>query len=161
MDVWRYAEHGYVPIEGIDKALNHIACPFFSHTGVGRQHLDGLEDRYTFVDLGFIVGKIQRITHSLFIGIEKNLSFLLEIGNKLIEQSLELNTVDDYIHSVGLYDISQSLLCILESELILLFLLKLGAAERASYNKAGTCICFPFTAALFTLHYISPPFVEL
>ena len=88
MYVWRYAEHRNAPVKSINEAFYNIACPFFSHTGVCGEHLYRLEYCDTLVDLGFVVCKIQRITHTLFVSIKKDLSFLLEVGNELIQQSL-------------------------------------------------------------------------
>ncbi len=40
------------------------------------------------------------------------------------------------------------------------FLFKLSTAERTVYDDTGTSVGFPLTAAMFTLHFFSPPSVE-
>ena len=154
-------EHRHIPIQGIYKGLHNIARPFFSHTSVSSKHLYGLKYRNTFVDLRLVMSKIQSVAHTLLIGIQKNLSFLFKIGNELIEQGSELQAVDHYVHSVCLDDIPQCFLRILERKLVLILLFKLRTAEGATYNKAGTGIGFPLTAALFTLHCNITAFLEI
>ena len=106
------------------------------------------------------MSQIQCVTHTLLVSIKKNLSLLLKIRNELIKKGSQLNTVDDNVYSVGLYDVPQRFLRILKGQFILFLLLKLGSTEGTPYDKAGTGVCFPLAAALFTLHYISPPFVD-
>ena len=102
--------------------------------------------------------QIQRIAHARFISVHKNLAFLLQIRDQFTEYSLELQTVDDNINAVGLDYVPQRFLGILEQKLVLFFLFKLRAAERAAYHDTGTSVRFPLTAAAFTLHLFSPPF---
>ena len=160
MYVRSYTEHRNAPVECEDKAFDYICSPFICHTRIRCKHLDRLEYSYTLVDLRLAVCKIKCIAHTLLIRIKENLSFLFKIRYELIKQSPELQTVYHNIYAVSFDDIPQSLLGILKRKLIFIFVFKLSAAERATYDKICTGICFPFAAALFTLHCISPPFVD-
>ena len=102
--------------------------------------------------------QIESVAYACFIGIHEYLAFLLQIRDQFTEYSLELQTVDDNVNAVGLDYVSQRFLGILEYKLILFFLFKLFSAERTAYHDTGTSVCFPLTAAVFTLHLFSPPF---
>ena len=106
------------------------------------------------------MGKIQSVAHSVFICIHKNLALLFKIRYKLVKSGFKLQSVKDHIHTICFDDVSQCLLSILKGELIFLFLLKLSTAERTAYDDTGTSVGFPLTAAMFTLHFSSPPSVE-
>ena len=153
-------EHRHIPVQCINISFYNIARPLFSHARFLSQHLDRLQNRNTFVDFGFLMSKIQRIAHSIFIRIHEYLALLLQIGDKLIQRCFQLQTVKNDIYAICLDDIPECFLCILEGQLILFLLLQLGAAERTTYNDICTGIGFPFTSAMFTLHLFSPPSVE-
>ena len=150
-------KHRNTPVKCINKSFNNIACPFFRHTSILSQYFYRLKYCNTLVYFGLIMSKIQTVADTLFVCIEKNLSFLFQIRNKFIKKSSELKSVNNHVNAVRFDNIPQRFLCILKSQLILFFLFQLCSAERTTYNQAGTSVCFPLAATLFTLHCISPP----
>ena len=158
MDIGRYTEHRNIPIQGINESFNDIASPFFCHAGILCKYLDRLEYSNTFIYLGFIMCHIKSIAYTLFIRIKKYLSFLFQIGDIFIKHCTKLKPVKDNINTISFDYVSQSLFCIIKSELFFFLIIKLRTAKRTSYNKIRFCTGFPFTSALFTLHQISPSF---
>ena len=93
MDIRSYTEHRHVPVESINECFNDITRPFFCHTGILSQYFDGLKNSNTLVYFRLVMCHIESVAYTLFIGIKKDLSFLLEIRYVLIKQRAELKTV--------------------------------------------------------------------
>ena len=161
VDIRSYTEHRHIPVKRVNVSFDNIARPFFSHACVLCKDLDRLQNRNTLVDLRLVMSQIQCIGYSRFASVHEHLAFLLEVGNKLVQRCFQLKTVDYYVNSVGLYDVPQRFLRVLEGKLVFLFLFKLSSAERTAYDDTGTIVCFPFAAAMFTQHFISPPSLDL
>ena len=96
--------------------------------------------------------QIESVAHARLVSIHKHLAFLLQIRNKFIQRSSELQSVDYYIYSVSFNYVSQRFLCVLKCQLVLFFLFKLSSAKGATGYDTGTIVGFPLAAAIFTLH---------